>query len=323
MVARRRHRAMSAVGTARPRCGRWILMAVLLTAGCGVLAAGGTGQDHTILAGVQRFMLSYSGVFALIALTAAVAAGPVATDNIVMPPARRVVSRPRIARCRWPRWASWPLMSAGDPGAPLARARAVVPFRAGGDAVHRPRLACVRLVLLIFGTGVARRRFAVHLPADLARHPCRRLPAMAAGHRHGLRAAARPAIVDWSYGAPRQSRSRRRSGRSAPPGTEGRRLPIRCSIAPGSLPRTTRLLPRFTRLSRAPGCRSRRCLRTGPCRARSSTAAPVTTARTAEASTRRARTTEASTRRARTTQASTTSHHGSQPSGARHEAEPR
>jgi hypothetical protein len=75
---------MSAVGTARPRSGRWILMAVLLAAGCGALAAEGPGQDHTIGTGVSRFMLSYSGVFALIALTAAVAAGLVATDNIVM-----------------------------------------------------------------------------------------------------------------------------------------------------------------------------------------------------------------------------------------------
>ncbi len=67
-------------------------MAVLLAAGCGALAAGGRGQDHIIRAAAQRFMLSYPGVFALIALTAAVAAGLVATDNIVMAPAGRVVS---------------------------------------------------------------------------------------------------------------------------------------------------------------------------------------------------------------------------------------
>ena len=68
-------------------------MAVLLAAGCGVLAAGGRAQDHIIRTAAQRFMLSYSGVFALIALTAAVAAGLVATDNIVMAPAGRVVSQ--------------------------------------------------------------------------------------------------------------------------------------------------------------------------------------------------------------------------------------
>ena len=164
MVARRRHRAMSAVGTARPRRGRWILIAILLAAGCGALAAGGPGQAQAIRTGVQRFMLSYSGVFALIALTAAVAAGLVATDNIVMAPAGRVVSQ---AVHRALSLAAVGFLATHVLLEILAHRShvldAVVPFLAGGRTLYIGLGTLASdLVLLILVTGVARRRFAVH-----------------------------------------------------------------------------------------------------------------------------------------------------------------
>ena len=135
MVARRRHRAMQAVGTARPRRGRLVLIAILLAAGCGALAARGSGQDHAILITVQQVMLVYSGVFALVALTAAVASGLVAMLLDILAHRSHVIG-------------------------------AVVPFLAGGRTLH-PGLGTLAsdLVLLILITGIARRRFAAHWPA--------------------------------------------------------------------------------------------------------------------------------------------------------------
>ena len=179
-------------------------MAVLLTAGCGVLAAGGTGQDHTILAGVQRFMLSYSGVFALIALTAAVAAGLVATDNIVMPPAGRVVSQ---AVHRALSLAAVGFLATHVLLEILAHRShvldAVVPFLAGGRTLYIGLGTLASdLVLLILVTGVARRRFAVHRPATWRAIHAGAYLGWPLAIVHGL-LGGRPAkpYVDWSYGA--------------------------------------------------------------------------------------------------------------------------
>jgi len=53
-------------------------------------SAGGTGELSRIAAAVAKFLLFYSGVFALIALSAAVAAGLLATDRIIMTPDARI-----------------------------------------------------------------------------------------------------------------------------------------------------------------------------------------------------------------------------------------
>ena len=55
-----------------------------------IASAGGTGELTRLAAAVARFLLFYSGVFALIALSAAVAAGLLATDRIVMTPDSRI-----------------------------------------------------------------------------------------------------------------------------------------------------------------------------------------------------------------------------------------
>lgn len=179
-------------------------MAVLLAAGCGVLAAGGRAQDHIIRTAAQRFMLSYSGVFALIALTAAVAAGLVATDNIVMAPAGRVVSQ-AVHR-------ALSLAAVGflvthvllEILAHRSRAiDAVVPFLASGRTLYLGLGTLASdLVLLIVVTGVARRRFAAHWPATWRVIHVGAYLGWPLAIMHGL-LGGRPAkpYVDWSYGA--------------------------------------------------------------------------------------------------------------------------
>jgi hypothetical protein len=56
-------------------------------------SAGGSSQLARTAADVARFLLYYSGVFALVALTAAVAAGLLATDRTVMSPERRILAQ--------------------------------------------------------------------------------------------------------------------------------------------------------------------------------------------------------------------------------------
>jgi hypothetical protein len=195
---------MLAVGTARPRRGRWVLIAVLLAAGCGALAARGSGQDHAILIAVQRFMLVYSGVFALVALTAAMAAGLVATDKVVMTPASRVVSQTvhrALSLAAVGFLASHVLLEV------LAHRShvidAVVPFLADGRTLYLGLGTLGSdLVLLILVTGVARRRFAAHWPATWRAIHLTAYLGWPLAILHGLLAgrAAKP-YVDWSYGA--------------------------------------------------------------------------------------------------------------------------
>ena len=179
-------------------------MAVLLAAGCAALAAAGPGQDHTIRTGVQRFMLSYSGVFALVALTAAVAAGLVATDNIVMVPAGRVVSQ---AVHRALSLAAVGFLATHVLLEILAHRShvidAVVPFLASGRTLYIGLGTLASdLVLLILATGVARRRFAAHWPATWRAIHAGAYLGWPLAIVHGL-LGGRPAkpYVDWGYGA--------------------------------------------------------------------------------------------------------------------------
>lgn len=203
MLARRRRQALPTAGTARPRRGRWILVAAAIAAACGAAVARGTATDRAILAAVQRFALSYSGVFSLIALTAAVAAGLVATDRIVMTPAGRVTSQ---AVHRALSLAAVGFLATHVLTEVLAhRSRPVdmvAPFLASGRTLYLGLGTLASdLLLLILATGVARRRFAgwpatwraLHVTAYLA-WPLAIVHGLLAG-RH-----AKP-YVDWSYGA--------------------------------------------------------------------------------------------------------------------------
>jgi DMSO/TMAO reductase YedYZ heme-binding membrane subunit len=203
VLARRRRRAWPAAGTARPRRGRWILIAAALAAAGGAAAARGTGTDRAVLAASQRFALFYSGVFALIALTAAVAAGLVAVDRIVMTPAGRVTSQAvhrALSLAAVGFLATHVLMEV------LAhRSRpvdAVAPFLASGRTLYLGLGTLASdLMLVILATGVARRRFAGWPATWRALHVTAYL-AWPLAVWHGLLAGrhAKP-YVDWSYGA--------------------------------------------------------------------------------------------------------------------------
>jgi DMSO/TMAO reductase YedYZ heme-binding membrane subunit len=167
------------------------------------LLAGPLAGGGAILVYLQRFFLAYSGVFALLALTAAVAAGLLATDRLVISPAGRVIFQ---AVHRALSLAAVGFLASHVVLEILAhRSRAidtVVPFVATGRALYLGLGTLASdLVLLIVLTGVARRRFAtrwtgawraIHLTAYLG-WPLAIL--------HGL-LGGRPAkpYVGWSYG---------------------------------------------------------------------------------------------------------------------------
>lgn len=190
-------------GTARPRRGRWILIAAALAAACGAAAARGTGTDRAVITAAQRFALFYSGVFALIALTAAVAAGLVAADRIVMTPAGRVRSQ---AVHRTLSLAAVGFVATHVLMEVLAhRSRpvdAVAPFLASGRTLYLGLGTLASgLVLVTIATGVARRRFAGWPAAWRALHVTAYL-AWPLAIVHGLLAGRHPKpYVDWSYGA--------------------------------------------------------------------------------------------------------------------------
>jgi hypothetical protein len=169
-----------------------------------IASAGGSGQLTRSAAEISRFLLYYSGVFALIALTAAVAAGLLATDRALLTPDRRIFAQALH------RTASLIGVSALGNHIMLEvlahRARVLdgfVPFMAARSTFYMG-LGTVAsdLFLVVIVTGAARRRFAsgggrwawraLHVSAYAA-WPLAVL--------HGL-LGGRPAkpYVDWSYG---------------------------------------------------------------------------------------------------------------------------
>jgi hypothetical protein len=207
-----RSRRVERVGQARPRNrGRAavmlsvpILSLVLPALAVDIASAGGTSQLTRTAAGVARFLLYYSGVFALIALSAAVAAGLLATDRTLMTPERRIFAQALH------RTASLIGVSALANHIMLQvlahRARVIdgfVPFMAARSTFYLG-LGTVAsdLFVVIIVTGALRKRFArgrrpwawraLHVTAYAA-WPMAVL--------HGL-LAGRPAkpYVDWSYG---------------------------------------------------------------------------------------------------------------------------
>ena len=197
------HRQARPGGTTRSRSGTWILLSVTLAGACVALAAGGPAQDRVVLAAVQRFMLAYSGVFALVSLTAAVAAGLVATDRIVMTPPGRVVSQGMHRALS--------LAAAGFLATHVLleilahRSRpvdAVAPFLASGRTLYLGLGTIASdLVLIILATGVARHRFAAGWPGAWRAVHVTAYLAWPLAIAHGLLAGRQPRpYVDWSYG---------------------------------------------------------------------------------------------------------------------------
>ncbi len=153
----------------------------------------------------MRFLLFYAGVFALIALTAAVGIGVLATDRIVMLPGGRIIAQ---AVHRAVSFAAVGFLVIHIATEVLARRSApgdaVVPFLDHGRTLFLG-LGTVSsdLVLLIVATGIMRGRFATVRPAWMWRvlHATS-YAAWPLAILHGLLAgrAAKP-YVDWSYGA--------------------------------------------------------------------------------------------------------------------------
>ncbi len=203
MPARLRQRALLIGGTIRPRDRHRALIVILLASRPGTLASG-TAQARVILASLQRFFLAYSGVFALVLLTAAVVAGLIATDRLVVTPAGRVILQAvhrALSLAAVGFLASHVLLEI------LARrSRAVdtvVPFLANGRTIYLGLGTLASdLVLLIALTGVARRRFATHWTATWRAVHVTAYLGWPLAILHGL-LSGRPAkaYVDWSYGA--------------------------------------------------------------------------------------------------------------------------
>jgi hypothetical protein len=183
----------------------------LLISSCGFVLAGAlagaavTRHGHSIEVAVARFLLFYAGVFALIALTAAVGIGVLATDRIVMLPGGRIIAQ-AVHRA----------VSFGAVGflvihiivEVLARRSmpgdAVVPFLDHGQTLYLGLGTIASdLVLLIVVTGIMRGRFATAQPVWMWRAlHATSYAAWPLAILHGLLAGrtAKP-YVDWSYGA--------------------------------------------------------------------------------------------------------------------------
>ena len=202
--SRRRRHISSVARATTPRRGRTIWIVIVFVVFAGAAASGSTARGQDILAAVQRFMLFYSGVLALIALTAAVGVGIVATDRIVMVPATRVVAQ---AVHRAVSFAALAFLVAHIVLEVLAHRSAVidalVPFLARGRTFY-VGLGTVAsdLVIVLIVTGIARGRFATRRPWTWRAIHATAYLAWPLSIVHGLLAGrtAKP-YVDWSYGA--------------------------------------------------------------------------------------------------------------------------
>jgi hypothetical protein len=167
-------------------------------------SAGGTSQLTRICAAVARFLLFYSGVFALIALTAAVAAGLLATDRLVMSPERRILAQAlhrTMSLIGISALANHILLEIMAHRASIADG--FIPFMDARSTLYMGLgTLSSDLFVVIIVTGILRRRFirgagrwlwrAIHASAYAA---------WPLGILHGLLAGrtAKP-YVDWSYG---------------------------------------------------------------------------------------------------------------------------
>ena len=180
----------------------FIVFAVPLLA-C-VAVAARTGEGRTITAAVQRFLLFYAGVFALVALTAAVGAGLLATDRIVMSAGQRIVLQAVHRAISLLALAALATHIVLEIMAHKARTiDAFVPFLAHGRTFYIGLGTIASdLVVLIVATGIVRRRFAARAPWSWRVLHAAAYLAWPLAIVHGLLAGrhAKP-YVDWSYGA--------------------------------------------------------------------------------------------------------------------------
>lgn len=200
MSAAHRPGCFSNARVARPYGRHWTLIAVPLASRAVPATADG---GMAALVAVQRFLLAYSGVFALVMLTAAMVAGVIATDRLVITPAGRVtfqVLHRALSLSALGFLASHVLLEI------LAhRSRMVdtlVPFLASGRTVYLGLgTLAFDMVLLVALTGVTRGKFATHWTAAWRGIHVTAYLGWPLAIFHGL-LSGRPAkpYVDWSYG---------------------------------------------------------------------------------------------------------------------------
>ena len=181
----------------------WVIIALLVVV-AGAAASGVTPRGRDILLATQHFMLFYSGVLALVALTTAVGVGIVATDRIVMTPGHRVIAQ---AVHRAVSFGALAFLITHIVLEILAHRShvidAVVPFLAQGRRFYigLGTIASDLVVVLII-TGIARGRFASRRPGTWRAIHAVAYLAWPLSIVHGLLAGRRAhPYVDWSYGA--------------------------------------------------------------------------------------------------------------------------
>ena len=170
-----------------------------------IASAGGTGELTRIAGAVAKFLLFYSGVFALVVLSATVAAGLLAADRIIMTPEARIRAQALHRATSLTGIAAL----ANHIMLEILASRAgildgLIPFLSARSTLFMGlgTLSSDLFVLIIL-TGVLRRRFSaggrpalwrwLHLTAYAA-WPMAVLHGLLAGR------SAKP-YVDWSYGA--------------------------------------------------------------------------------------------------------------------------
>jgi DMSO/TMAO reductase YedYZ heme-binding membrane subunit len=194
---------MSVARPTTPLRGRilWIVVLVLCV---GAAASDYTARGHDILVAVQRFMLYYSGVLALVALTAAVGVGIVASDRIIMTAPGRVLAQ---AVHRAVALAALAFLVTHIVLEIVAQRSdvidAFIPFLARGRTFYIGLGTIASdLVIVLIVTGMARGRFADRWPWTWRVIHAIAYLAWPLSIVHGLLAGrtAKP-YVDWSYGA--------------------------------------------------------------------------------------------------------------------------
>jgi DMSO/TMAO reductase YedYZ heme-binding membrane subunit len=202
--SRRRRHVSSVARVTTVRRGLIIWTLIVLMVIVGAAASGFTPLGRDILAAVQRFLLFYSGVVALVALTASVGVGILAADRIVMGPPGRIVAQ---AVHRAVSLAALAFLVTHVVLEILAHRSQVidafVPFLARGRTFYIGLGTIASdLVIVLIVTGIARGRFADRWPwtwraIHATAYLCWPLAIV-----HGLLAGrtAQP-YVDWSYGA--------------------------------------------------------------------------------------------------------------------------
>ena len=205
MAARRGRPTVPDVRYARGKKPRWTLVSGVLAAlACCGYASSLTSQGHAIIVAVQGFLLFYTGVFALVALTATVAAGLIAGDRIMMPVGGRVVTQAVHRAISIAAIGALAIHISLEIVAHRSHlVDAIVPFLSDHRRLYIGLGTLASdLMLVIIVTGVARRRFADRWPGLWRAVHLTAYAAWPFAILHGLLGGrqAKP-YVDWSYGA--------------------------------------------------------------------------------------------------------------------------